>query len=281
MHFKYKFKDFTPTEMLSKTRLKNGMVIGKQKKRHFADSEEGLKKFHYIDFLILCKIQKSFLMLNLSAYKKHFIQENNINQPISIEEKLACLSYINPNKAFFILEPCDELDQNFENKLADTMKNDPFFDAIIQTPSLYFSYTKKNWDIMYQIHEMGFERIEQLHIHINTLIKKPESYDATLSKLLNSLAESKSETEKTKNRYMLTLYNRAYLNHHPEPNPKYLKKYLIPRYITGTLLRDKSEFSEFNQTLDRLNKLIASKEDTLDVSNLKALKQHIDANWID
>jgi exonuclease I len=33
MHFKYPFKDFNPTAMLSNTQLKNGMIIGKQKKK--------------------------------------------------------------------------------------------------------------------------------------------------------------------------------------------------------------------------------------------------------
>jgi hypothetical protein len=281
MHFKYQFKDFNPTAMLSNTQLKNGMVIGKQKKRHFADSDQTLEKFQYIDYLMLCKIQKSFLMLNLTKYNKYISQENNTDQPISIEEKLACLSYINPNKAFFILEPFVELDQNFQNRLESLIENDTFFAAIKQTPSLYFSYVKRDWDIMYQIHEMGFERINELHIHINSLLKNPESYDTTLSTLLKSLTESKTETEKTKNRYMLTLYNRAYLNHHPAPNPTYLKKYLIPRYMTGTLLRDKSEFSELNETLERLDHLIISTEDERDVSNLESLKTHIKANWID
>ena len=56
--------------------------------------------------------------------------------------------------------------------------------------------------------------------------------------------------QKQKDRYLLTLFNRAYLNHHPKPNPTYLEKYMIPRYQTGKLLRDPNDFTPLKEQLE-------------------------------
>ena len=83
---------------------------------------------------------------------------------------------------------------------------------------------------------MGFEFINTLRNFIERLQHNPNEYDAII-------ADWKQLKKNTPNRvqelnFMITLFNRFYLNHHPNPKKEHIQKYIHPRYITGTMHRN-------------------------------------------
>ncbi len=282
--FETPFHTFEPTQFIQDPIFQGPLEVGKQKVRHYTQGDELLKKFTYRYFVKIASLGKAYLLIDLSHYETLLNQDSPSN-----DDKINCLRYINPNKAFFIFEPLIEEERLFYSPLAESILEDQYFLEIKNKPDLYFKYTKKNWDIAYQIHELGFERIETLHTHIKQLISAPDSYTEQLNTLLQNIQTAPNDEQKEKNRYLLTLFNRAYLNHHPAPNPVYLQKYMTPRYETGTLLRNSSDFIPLKDQLKRIDMLLNATDspnnDTTtplteeDQLNLTALKRHMETHY--
>jgi hypothetical protein len=114
---------------------------------------------------------------------------------------------------------------------------------------LYFEKIKKSWDIEYQIHEMGFDRISILGQAVSRLIASPQSYEGELARMLSHW---KAFGKSPKDTALLQLYNRAYLNWHPSPKPEDFRKYLVPRYVTGDLLRNPEDCVPFDVRFQQL-----------------------------
>jgi hypothetical protein len=271
------FISFEPTQWIHDPMFQGTLEVGKQKVRHYAKGDDSLHKFTYRYLVKVGMLGKAYLVIDLSHYEQFQGQEGCTDS-----DKLACVRYINPNKAFFIFEPLLEEERLFYTPLAESLLEDPYFQDFQKTPALYFERAKKDWDILYQIHEMGFERIDILRGYIQRLIDDPDTYDTSLKQLLSS-------QKSVKDRYLLTLFNRAYLNHHPSPNPAYLEKYMKPRYETGTMLRDTDQFTTIKESYERIQQLLSEKilpEQPLpeqaspeqDLLNLEALKRHIEKN---
>jgi hypothetical protein len=270
--FQASFMQFEPTQLVHNEIFQGSLEIGKQKVRHYAEGDTLLEKFVYRYFVKVGVLGKAYLIIDLSQFET--LQSQEEKEGWDETSKLSCVRYINPNKAFFIFEPLLEEERAFYLPLAESVLSDPYFQDFQKTPALYFERAKKDWDISYQIHELGFERIDVLRGLIQALIDDPNTYDETLKRLIPKQKNS------VKDRYLLQLYNRAYLNHHPSPNPAYLAKYMGPRYETGSLLRDKTQFTSIKESYDRLEQLL--NEQTLseqDILNLEALKRYVERHY--
>src|SRR5690606_21219997 len=110
-------------------------------------------------------------------------------------------------------------------------------DAALATPELltitiasYFE-TPLNWDIAYQLHAMGFKRIDTLRHHVRQLVNTPDNHIATVQALWKNRKDQKDH-------YLIQLLNRAYLVIHPAPEKTYLQRYYHARYVTGQMYRN-------------------------------------------
>lgn len=248
--FQESLKEFEPIFFPKSEFFQGSYEIVKQKTRHFSETEEALSHYKYNYWLKLADIKKAKLMINLSKLDT-LIKSNESN--ISNEDKLSTLKYINPNKHFFQCEPITAEDAQYLTKLEIYITEDTFFQNIQQSPNNYFSLIEKPWDIDYQIHELGFERIDILAQYIDKLHKKPEAY----SQLLKNLLENRSCKKDT---YLIQLFNRFYLNYHPSPNPEHCLKYIKPRYIEGSMLRDQKGFTPLTEQISWLENHLESGE---------------------
>jgi len=190
-------------------------------------------------------------MLNLEKYQGLLERDAAPGQ----DEILSCIRYVNPNKQFFVLEPLDVSERARWEGILEKISYD---DVLIRlTSDAYFQWLEKDWDIDYQIHRMGFNRIPLLRTVIEALAADPFSYPATLKKLWES-------REDIKDNYLIQLYNRAYLNIHPNPELNHLKRYIIPRYVTGEMVKDKETFKPFRETLSQIEKMLNDPETSRD-----------------
>lgn len=211
----------------------------KQKVRDYSNPP---KHFTYTYWTPLIDAKKTKLLVNITAYQD--LLQNNASP--TEEDYLKTLKYLNLNKHFFVTEPCDSNESSLLELALEDIRQNPFFKSI--TLDRYFETTKKPWDIDYQIHNLGFDRIETLRHEITTFFQSPENYLPQLNRLLKHRISEKDN-------YLIQLFNRVYLNFHSNPNPAYLMKYLEPRYITGTMLRNQDNFT----SLDDYEKTLTAK----------------------
>jgi len=189
--------------------------------------------------------KKGKLLLNLTKYAS--LDEG--------ESPLLALKYHNPNKHFLVLSALSSEEDALWTTVLEHAMQDMRLSEINSLDD-YLALTKKNWDIEYQIHAMGFERIEILKTTVQQLLESPHTYEATLAQLLQERQKNKNNSDAfEKDNYLIQLYNRAYLNWHPDPPLVHLQRYLFPRYVAGTLLRDPAQFHTLDQSLTRLRTL--------------------------
>ena len=110
-----------------------------------------------------------------------------------------------------------------------------------------------------------------LHAAVSQIIRDPEAYD----KIINRLWSGKKTQ---KDRYLVQLFNRAYLALHPSPKPEHLAKYMAPRYLTGTMMRDPKQFVDIDQKIKETQDLLQKAEHPQkDLDNLNALLKDMQA----
>ncbi|RAP33037.1 hypothetical protein DID75_03450 [Candidatus Marinamargulisbacteria bacterium SCGC AG-410-N11] len=238
------------------------MSISKQKTRHFPNKNETAQKFTNTYWLTINKIKNAYLLFNLSKFK-----ENNTNTISFIDN----IRYINPNKHFLHLQNSSLTEQKDWTEIIKDISENNLFKELSKNPEHYFDLIKKDWDIEYQITELGFAHIDTLKTISTKLIKDPQNY-------LNQLSELIKSRKTTKDNYLIQLFNRNYLNTHPNPKIEHLHKYLIPRYITGELYRDWDNFTSLPQNYERLEYLTKKNEDTTEKDSLimLSLKKYYD-----
>ena len=95
------------------------------------------------------------------------------------------------------------------------------------------------------------------------LLADPNSYGDIVNELRPKITNQKD-------RYLLQLFNRVYLNYHPEPELKHSLRYVLPRYMTGDLYRDVAYFVSFEDAMKRLYKDSFSEGDRELISELKS-----------
>jgi len=238
------------------------IVIGKQKIRHFPkDDDEELAHFRYKYWLGLELQAKAKLLLDLEAFDRL----PNDPTPAQI---LECFKYINDNKHFFRLEPLNYQEEVYFGNIVNQAANTPFIKDM--TLEKYFKLTEKDWDIEYQIHQLGFERIDRLQMAILQLVRDPDSYDDIIKRIWSG-----QKTQKDK--FLVQLFNRAYLAVHPSPKPEHLSRYMTPRYVSGALSKDLSQFVDIDEKIKETQSLISSPElSEQDRFNLQALLRDIE-----
>ena len=240
--------------------------IYQQKTRHFSSDSTTPKKWELCHFFPVSKLGKSFLLIDLNKLQTQI----NQNVPITDDLLLSSIRYINPNKHFFHATPLDSHKSSEWEPIITAIHDIPLFKEIQNKPDCYFEKTKKNWDIQYQIHELGFERIDTLRQKIAQLIASPKSY----TDILNGLLKTRKNLKDT---HLIRLFNRAYLKLHPNPDPKDMKRYLEQRYIQGKLHRNPEDFTPPSSITKRLESLIHDSDTTeADVIILNSLRNHIE-----
>ncbi|MGE4170635.1 MAG: hypothetical protein AB7F28_07960 [Candidatus Margulisiibacteriota bacterium] len=249
--------DFRPMKLPVNTFLQDNLELGKQKVRDFPQNGQAPLPFVYRYWLKIISTSKTKILLDLDTFKT--AQESGA---LDDEAILKALKYFNPNKAFLHLDPLDSSESKAWETTKDAALDQPFLKGL--TEAVYFEKIKKSWDIEYQIHDLGFERIDQLRPLILALLADPNSHNVTLRHLLEARKDPKDTA-------LIQLYNRAYLNIHPDPNPEYLQRYLVPRYVTGSLLKDPQSFVSL---AERLERLMGYKEQTPKSSILEALETY-------
>lgn len=264
-HYAFDIDTFVPFEDHA---CKSHRLV-KQKTRHFADIDDTPKPYIYHYYWILSVEKKSVLAIDLLAFQNRHTETDTLSE----SDLLSTIRYLNANKAFFHAEPVTEEEQHTWNPSLLNIQDNAFFQRLSQSQSLYFELTEKNWDIEYQIHALGFERIDTLGQLVRALLANPAGYEP----ILKSLLESRKTQKDT---FLIQLYNRFYLNNHPHPRPDYFKKYVTQRYLTGSMLRDPQSLKTPQDYLQEIETLLNS--DTLsdyDVPILKSLATYTQ-HWI-
>jgi DNA polymerase III epsilon subunit-like protein len=250
---------FAPIHLPAGVYKNDHFILGKQKVRQFnAHPDDELTHFVYRYWIGLDLQKKSKLMLDLDAF-------DQLPEGATTDQLLTCMKYINDNKHYFHLHPLTHHEEQYYGPIIEKAS----YTTEIKTITLekYFKLTEKDWDIEYQIHQLGFERIDTLHDAIAQLASDPTRYDAIIKRIWTG-------SKDPKDKYLVQLFNRAYLNIHPAPNPVHLARYMAPRYLTGQMLRDTTHFQPLPQKIEELTILLAS--GTLSEENhqnLEALKR--------
>ena len=244
--FNTKLSTFKPYQLPDSLNCIEPTSIIKQRVRHFATLEDTPEKYQTHYFFPLNLNSKSLLFINLSMYKTLI---DDIESP-SDEDKSRCIRYINTNKAFFITEQAELSDVGMNPQDLELILADTYFQQFVKNPSAYFDSIKKDWDIDYQIHELGFERIDILGKLVERFMKQPQTYTEIIQDLIKQRSHPKDN-------YLIQLFNRVYLNYHPHPQQTHLNRYLTPRYIEGSLYKDSGYEHFFEKQyaylLDRLD----------------------------
>jgi len=259
--FEESFQQFEPLQVPLMEASQQTHSLFKQRRRDFVELGETPKKFTEDYFLSLSMSDKQYLFVDVQKYKK---LETNASE----EEKLSCMRYINANKAFFICERLNDDEQRLFAGVDNLIMSDSFFQSLANNPELYFEKIKKDWDIDYQIHELGFKRIDILYAVVQKFMKDPGQYDVLLKNLLAQRKDSKDN-------YLIQLFNRVYLNYHPNPNPAYLKRYLFPRYVDGIMYNEPGHEQELEKALADIELKMNDEKYEGDLALLEQLKIYI------
>lgn len=243
--FSTSFKTFHPAAIADDAILPSGQVLGKQRIRHFAPPGHAPEPFVYRYLFSLAQDKTVMIMLDLEAYEK---RDSNDEKAI-----LNTLRYLNTNKHDISIEALNDGEKIYWEPYAHEIMQDSDWSSL--TVNRYFEKTKKDWDIDYQIHELGFERIDVLASLISELSSQPDHY----SDIINRVWQQRKDI---KDRYLVQLLNRFYLNNIPNVPKELKQKYGIPRYITGSMLRDTSNFMTLNDRITYLDTLIKNTNDT-------------------
>ncbi len=248
---------FSPIDIPSAVYKYNHVILGKQKVRHFPKAEDDeLTHFQYRYWLGLEIQGKSKLMLDLEAF-------DQLSESPTQDQLLGAMKYINDNKHMFRLEPLNDQEERYFANIVNQAARTPIIKEM--TLENYFKLTERNWDIEYQIHQLGFDRINILNSAIAQLMRDPNSYDTIITRIW-------SGKKTQKDRYLVQLFNRAYLAIHPNPKSEHIIRYMEPRYVTGTMIRDQSQFISLDQKITEIEQLIAKAElPEVELVNMRAL----------
>ncbi|MBA95374.1 MAG: hypothetical protein CMP21_06530 [Rickettsiales bacterium] len=262
--FNQRLSEFKP--ILLPENMHSNTII-KQRYRDFPENGSNPEKYIYRYFYTLILQPKSLLMINLK-YLTELLSTKQTWESITEEEKLSCIQYINSNKHFFVGESCTETETESYQAIIPLIEKDSLFQSIQQSSKEYFQLIKKEWDIEYQIHEIGFDHhIDTLNKLKHDLFQNPESYPNLLQELL-------SKRTSIQDNYLIQLFNRLYLNISKNPDLTLLNRYLKPRYITKEMYRNQEENSTFDEQQHELEETLKTCTNENDIILLNALKEY-------
>jgi len=173
------------------------------------------------EWLVIGKASKStYILLDIKAYHN--------TPPQTFSDYATITRYFNTRTTTF--------SYSTHPNTHDAIKNDPNIQKITDNALQYFKLFPVDWDIEYRPWAMGFDCIDTLRTYIERLHQNPDDYSAIISDW-KSLKQTRP-TKSTELHFMITLFNRYYLNHHPTPNPDHIQKYIGPRYVSGHMHRN-------------------------------------------
>ena len=98
----------------------------------------------------------------------------------------------------------------------------------------------------------------------------PTQYNSIIQELL-------AQRNDPKDNYLIQLFNRVYLNYHPQPNHDYLRRYLRPRYIDGSMYKDPGYEKHFEKQYAYLIEKLDTCDNETDLAILKSLLSYYEA----
>lgn len=207
-------------------------------------------------WLVIGKAAKTtFILVNLDAYEESSKDDFNDYQLLT--------RYLNLRTTFF---HCTDTEP-----LTDTsILADQHIKRISMSALQYFKLFPVDWDIEYRPWAMGFNNINTLRSSILKLADDPSSYQTIIKELI---AYRNQDSKQEEINMMIQLFNRFYLNYHP--NPKHLNRYLHPRYIKKTLYRNSEDaICPMIQAKELANLINVDETSDLDKENLIALQNY-------
>ena len=258
--FEVPFKTFEPFRLPDLSIAQDGWQLVQVRSRHFIALGETPEKYTTELYLTLSLNKKALLFVNLSKYH----ELASATETLSDDEKLSCIRYVNPNKAFFLAESVEHADFPDMVVTIASIQEDSFYAQLNLNPTSYFDMIEKDWDIEYQVHKLGFDRIPKLHRIVEQFMAEPDQYNTIIKDLVATRKDPKDN-------YLIQLFNRVYLNYHPNPNPDYLRRYLIPRYVDGTMYKDLGYDKHFEKQYAYLIEKLDTCDNETDLAILKSL----------
>lgn len=229
--------EFVPFEpIFSKLQTSSGTAdVGVQYELGMPGSERIVPHF----WMRLLDEKKNRIVVDLTRYAE---------QP-----DVSSVRYWNANKQYYRLDTLTPVQRETITPLVESVLSNQAIMTL--TADAYFALIKKDWDIEYQIHEMGFEHIGLLNKSIQTLLRNPAKYTDIIDDYRNS-------DRSVKYTYMITLFNRVYLNYHPNPDIRHVHRYMVPRYVTGAMLQNPARFESLGERLSRIRSILGAAEYT-------------------
>ena len=95
----------------------------------------------------------------------------------------------------------------------------------------------------------------------------PDQY----TQILNDLLATRNDP---KDNYLIQLFNRYYLNNHPNPDPNHIRRYVHPRYVEGKLYRDPGQEHLFERQWSLLLQKLETCDNEQDLEVLRQLNNY-------
>ncbi len=192
--------------------------IYRQKVLHFANSPQDIQPYVWKYWVPIAQEKNGGLALDLQWWADH-----------EYTDPKDALKYSNQTRHDFWLEevPDTEIPPPIQEAYQTAISTP---ELLTMSMSTYFE-TPLTWDIAYQLHALGFKRIDALRYHIRQLLKNPDDHTAIVTPLWQNRKDQKDY-------YLVQLLNRAYLAIHPNPKQEHLQKYIRARYIDGPMYRN-------------------------------------------
>ncbi|MGC6366863.1 MAG: hypothetical protein ACON35_02560 [Candidatus Marinamargulisbacteria bacterium] len=178
---------------------------------------------HYNEWLVIGKASKTtYILLDVNAY--HNQSKDSFSDYSTITK------YYNSRANAMHCSTHPQTDAHV------AILNDPNIQKITANALQYFKLFPVDWDIEYRPWAMGFDTIPTLRTYIERLHKHPDDYNAIIKEWQGLKASTPNKAQEFN--FMITLFNRFYLNHHPNPKPEHIQKYIQPRYVSGAMHRN-------------------------------------------
>ncbi len=246
--------DFRPVRVPHNSRCEPEYVLFKQRVKATPPEKTTVRTWYR-----LFQSKSDLIVVELSLFQEKL--------PNTLPELMGTLRYINCNTQYFSTEPLSHAAALEWNSTITRI--DELAAELKLNRDLYFDLIKKPWDIEYQIHDMGFERINTLNKMIGQLTQSPQSYQAIVTQNWRPNASEKD-------RFLIQLFNRYALNSLPDLPVDLTDRYIIPRYINQTMIRDGDDSPTIISQMERAQTLLVDGDQSILTAYLDYAHQFIE-----
>jgi hypothetical protein len=176
----------------------------------------------------------AFLLLNSRDYTE--------KKPTNVADHAPLIRYLNTRTTYIHVSVHPQTDAH------SAILADPHIRTITAKARDYFLLFPVSWDIEYRPWAMGFDRIDTLRACIQRLIQDPNAHAAIIAEWRNRQPHLSAEAAR-RDRLMITLFNRFYLNHHRNPLPRHAQQYIQSRYVSGTMFQNPDDRTNLDTEL--------------------------------